>query len=405
MRQSAQYGLVTVALLFMLTACATINPRKVAKTPISNAKSEIPEEELLDVGITVFKSSEVTEKKAKKERTTTEVRTAEGHFIPYHLKNTLEHSGYWGMVKVTPLESETADVLVQGKIIESNGENLTLKVTVRDSRGKVWINKTYKATVTGDAYGNNSVGEKDAFQGIYNAIANDMSRHMETLNREEIKNIRTVSKLKFAREFAPQPFEAYLKEEKGGEVTLTRLPADDDPMMERILRIRERDYMFEDTLNEYYEEFYHEMWSSYEDWRTLNLTERVALAEQKRDAFLRQAGGALLVALAILLEVQDAHDSGILTGALVIIGGQVFLSGVNITKQAQIHYEALAELGESFGSEVKPIVVEFQDKKYELTGSAEEQYTRWRELLRQIYYAETGFRPPDITDRNKPQEQ
>ena len=57
MRQSAQYGLVTVALLCMLTACATINARKVAKTPISNAKKEIPEEELLDVGITVFKSS------------------------------------------------------------------------------------------------------------------------------------------------------------------------------------------------------------------------------------------------------------------------------------------------------------------------------------------------------------
>ena len=48
---------------------------------------------------------------------------------------------------------------------------------------------------------------------------------------------------------------------------------------------------------------------------------------------------------------------------------------------------------------------EFQGKKYELTGSAEEQYTRWRELLRQIYYAETGFRPADVSDRNKPQEQ
>jgi len=405
MIRSAQYGLITVALLCMLTACATTNPRKIAQTPISHAQREIPEEELLDVGITVFKGSEVTEKKAKKEGTTPEVRTAEGHFIPYHLKNTLEQSGYWGMVRVTPLESEAADVLVQGEIIESNGENLALKVTVRDSSGNLWIKKRYKATATGDAYSGNSVGEKDAFQGIYNAIANDMSRHMEKLGREEIKNIRTISKLKFAREFAPQPFKDYLKEEKKGEVTLNRLPADDDLMMERLLRIREREYMFEDTLNEYYEEFYNKMWPSYENWRTLNLTERIALAEQKRAAFLRQAGGTLLVALAILLEAQDVHYSGALTGALVIAGGQVFLSGINISKQAQMHYEALEELGESFGSEMKPIVMEFQDKKYELTGSAEEQYKRWRELLREIYYAETGFDPPDVSDRNNPQDQ
>jgi len=402
MIRSAQYGFITVALLCMLTACATMNPRKVAQTSISHAKREIPEEELLDVGITLFKSSEASEKKAKKEGTNPQVRAAEGHFIPYHLKNTLEQSGYWGMVRVTPLESVSADVLVQGEIIESNGENLVLKITVRDASGKVWIKKRYKVTVTGDAYSGNTVGEKDAFQGLYNAIANDMSHHMQKLSREKIKEIRTISKLKFAKDFALTPFESYLHEGKEGEVALKRLPADDDPMMERILRIRERDYMFEDTLNEYYEEFYNKMWPSYENWRTLNLTERIALAEQKRSAFLRQAGGALLVALAIMLEVQDLHDSSVLTGALVIAGGQVFLSGINISKQAQMHYEALAELGDSFGSEMKPIVVELEGKKYELSGSAEEQYTRWRKLLREIYYAETGFGPPDVSQQANP---
>ena len=40
---------------------------------------------------------------------------------------------------------------------------------------------------------------------------------------------------------------------------------------------------------------------------------------------------------------------------------------------------------------MKPVVMEFQGKKYELTGSAEEQFKRWRELLRKIYRAETGF--------------
>jgi hypothetical protein len=42
---------------------------------------------------------------------------------------------------------------------------------------------------------------------------------------------------------------------------------------------------------------------------------------------------------------------------------------------------------------MEPMTMDFQGKQYELTGSAEEQFKRWRELLRQIYFAETGFDP------------
>ena len=395
---------IICALLFFLAACATQNAHKIAKTKILHAQQEIPEKELLDVGITVFKSSEIKEKKAKKEGTNLDVRNAENHFIPYHLKNTLEQSSYWGMIRVTPLESESADVLVKGEIIESNGENLTLKITVSDSSGKVWLKKKYKATVTGKAYGDNIPGQKDAFQGIYNAISNDIADYMKKLSPDEIKEILTISKIKFAKDFAPHAFGDYLEEDKRGKFTINRLPSDDDPMMERLLKIREREYMFEDTINEYYEGFYNEMWPPYKDWRMLNLTERIALAEQKRSAFIRQAGGVLLVALAILMEVQDVHNSGALTGALVIAGGEVFLSGINISKQAEMHYQALQELGESFGSEMKPVVMEFEGKKYELSGTAEEQYKRWRELLREIYYSETGFVPADVPGQKNPGE-
>jgi hypothetical protein len=73
----------------------------------------------------------------------------------------------------------------------------------------------------------------------------------------------------------------------------------------------------------------------------------------------------------------------------------VMVDGFNISKQAEIHRVAIQELSESFGSEMKPVVMEFKGKEYELTGSAEEQYKHWRELLRKIYYEETGFEQPD----------
>ena len=77
----------------------------------------------------------------------------------------------------------------------------------------------------------------------------------------------------------------------------------------------------------------------------------------------------------------------------------MIISGFNISKEAEIHEAAIQELSESFSSEMKPVVMEFEGKQYELTGSAEEQFMQWRELLRKIYFAETGFEPePTMND-------
>jgi hypothetical protein len=54
---------------------------------------------------------------------------------------------------------------------------------------------------------------------------------------------------------------------------------------------------------------------------------------------------------------------------------------------------------------MQPVTMEFEGKQYELTGSAEEQFKHWKQLLRQIYYAETGFEPaaPEGLNMNKDQ--
>jgi len=117
----------------------------------------------------------------------------------------------------------------------------------------------------------------------------------------------------------------------------------------------------------------------------------VAMAKVKRDAYTRIAAGVALVALGALVGSSSDFSAPVLGGTIALIGGQVFVSGVNISSQAEMHRTAIQELSESFDNEMKPLVMEFQGKTYELTGSAEEQYRRWRELLRQIYYAETGL--------------
>ncbi len=403
MKRHIHYILIFFSFFFIASGCATYRAQEVGPTSILQAQEEIAETELIDVGIAVFQSSELTEEKAKDEGTHPAIRKAEVHFMPYHLNNTLQQSSHWGAVRVLPDGNAAVDLLVKGEVLESNGEHLILKVDVVDAVGNTWMSKAYEAEATEKNYAENVLGEKDAYQDLYNTIANDMAAYKAQLTPAEIENIRTVSKLRFAADFAPEAFSNYLTKNEDNIISLNRIPADDDPMIERLLRIRERDHMYVDTLNEYYEAFYNEMWTPYEDWRMANFVEQTARREIKRKALVRQIVGALMVATAIGLGVGDVNGTAALQSLMVIAGGAVIINGINISKEAEIHSAAIQELSESFGNEMKPVVIEFQGEKYELTGSAEEQYKRWRELLRKIYYSETGFVEPDAPETERPE--
>ena len=388
--------LAVYSLSLLTTGCASYNAREVVPTGIQIAQYEIPEEELLDVGVVVFTSPELTEEEAQEMGTHNRVRESEGHFIPCHVRNTLQQSAQWGAVRVLPENGDAHDVLVNGEILESNGRTLVVRVTVTDATGHQWFEQVYEAEATGENYRDNIPWQKDAFQDLYNTISNEMAAYREMLTPEEIRAIRRVSELRFARDFAPDAYGGYLAENEDGELQPQRLPADDDPMMQRLMTIREREYMFIDTLNQYYDGFYASMWPAYENWRKLDLTERLAREEVERSAWVRKVGGVLLVAAAIALEVYGgSSSSNILEGLLLLSGGQVFMSGLNISKQAEMHSAAIQELSESFGADMEPIFLDIQGQTHELSGTAQEQYHQWRKLLKEIYIRETGIVPPD----------
>ncbi len=401
LKVTARWTIVAFILTTALNGCAShrYSARDVAPTQIKVAQQEIPESDLLDVGIVVFQSEELTEDDIEDKGTNNEIRQSEAHFIPCHLRNTLQRSALWGSVRVLPEESASQDVLVTGEILASNGQELVLKIKATDARGRLWYEETYRQEALGSSYKDNTPWEQDAYQDLYNTIANDLAAHRQKLAAGSVERIRAVAQLQFAREFSPEAFDAYLIENEEQEITLNRLPADDDPQMARLMAIRERDHMYIDTLNQYYDGFYAGMWPAYENWRKLDLTERLAREEIEKSAMLRKAGGALLVAMAILLEAtQGGSGSSMLRGVMAVSGGQVFMSGINLSKQAEIHSAAIAELSESFGADMEPINLELKGQTYELTGSAQEQYRQWRDLLREIYLQETAFgADPDST--------
>ena len=115
-------SVLPVFLFVLLAACQTTPPApEEPDTPINNAQEEVPENELLDLGIYVLDPGPISD--GDRERGINEdVRNAEARFIAVHLRNTIQQTGHWGAVRVIPTQSEAVEVVVTGEIKKSDGE-------------------------------------------------------------------------------------------------------------------------------------------------------------------------------------------------------------------------------------------------------------------------------------------
>src|SRR5262245_32997175 len=130
--------LVLAVAAFGATGCVTHETRPQARVKAIQAATEIPEDQLLEVGVRLFDENVPTdEKKMEDKHIFPEVRKAEARYIPMQIRNTLEGTGQWGQVRVMPADAEALDVYVSGKIIESTGQKLRAEVTVSDATGRV----------------------------------------------------------------------------------------------------------------------------------------------------------------------------------------------------------------------------------------------------------------------------
>ncbi len=390
-------------LIGLISGCA-FNTTTVEYTDLVNAQAEIREQELMDVGIEIFDTHE-TDADAEEKALLPEIRKSESRFFPNHLKSTLQRSGHWGAVRVIPDNTAAMDVIVKGQIIESDGEMLVLGITASDATGTTWFQKTYEAEAEPLSYYENRKHEKDVFQDLYNTIANDLIEARASLTSSQIQEIRQVSQIKFAANLAPDSFGNYLRKTENGIYQIDHLPADSDPMMERVLSIRERENMLVDTVNEHYDLFYDEMWDSYENWRKAHREEVLALREVEASVRNRYLLGGAAILGAIALEVLVGGNTSTLRNLMALGGVAAIKSGYDKSADTQIHEDAIRELDNSFEAEVAPIIVEIEGRTVKLTGSAEQQFQNWRRILKEIYAAETGFAAipmentgPDIND-------
>jgi hypothetical protein len=384
--------LLACSFLLSISACVNQSLKYVNATRAVHAEREIPQAELLDINIAVFDPG-YTLPVEEDSGIFPQVRNAEAGYIPYRLRETLQSTGHWGPVRVVPGSDTNSELLISGKIIESNGRDLELAVKAVDASGRVWLEKTYSETAASLSYSDADPSETDPFQDMYNRITNDLLEARKKLSSKQLRDIRQLAFLRFGADLAPDTFNDYLRE-KEGTYSVRGLPASGDPNVQRIKKIRERDYRLVDALDQHYYIFSEQIQSPYDEWRASSYREAKNLDKVRKEAIGRMVAGAVGVAAGIYGAGQ-ANNSVQGAAALSAVGGGAYLfkSGLDKNAEKKLHTEALKELGESLSGDLKPRVIELDGKTVTLSGSAEAQYREWRELLRKMYVKETGFAP------------
>jgi len=254
--------------------------------------------------------------------------------------------------------------------------------------------------VTTDDYSAAMHEGSEVFQPLFNAIANDLASFRGSLNRDELINIRRMGRLRFGADLAPDAFAQFIQRNDDGRYKLVRLPAKNDPMYARIMKIRERDLMLVDTLSQHMENFHGNMKTSYAQWRQMRTEEATQMREIQHQANKRKLLGIGAIAAAIGAQILGGGSPAVNTASnVLVVGGMVAIkSGFDKAGETDIHKAAIEELGDSFASDTRPMTVEVEGKTIELSGSAEAQYAEWRTLLRDIYSSESGLSTADVTD-------
>ena len=383
--------LLLAGLALVMAGCVNQTVKSTSVPQVQTLEEQLPEAQLLDVGVVIFDPGLDVDEDA--DFLYPEVRRAEARYMPYLLVESIQSSGAWGAVRVVPNERQAMDLLVSATILQSHGEELKLSVVAKDAMGYTWLDKEYENKASKYSY-ETARTRFDPFQAVYNQIANDLLQILKTKEPEQLSSIRLVNELRFAQSFSPDAFEGYLSQNRKGIYSIERLPAQDDPMLLRVRKIRERDYLFIDTLQEYYASFNGQMVGPYQEWRKQSYVEAVALEELRAEARRRLIAGAVAVAAGIAGAASDNSGARSASNVAIAGGGYLIKSGLDKRAEADIHVQALEELGVSLESEIAPQIIELEDRTITLTGSVEDQYQQWRELLRQIYQAEVGTIAP-----------
>ena len=355
----------------VLPVQALAAPDNALPTPVGSVQLQLDtgaaEIEMLDVGLAIFDPGIPQDKSThSKLGIFPEIRKSEAQFMAVILRQLLIDSGAWGVVRVLPRADDTAELLISGKIIHSDGLSLVLDISVRDATGRPWLNRRYSDAAWESDYPVAPGG--DPFIDLYRQVANDLLDFRGRLGEVELRQIRQVAQLRYAGSLSPEAFDGYLQRSEEGRYSAIRLPAEGDPMMQRVTTIRNQEFLFIDTVDEQYASLYEQMSPTYNLWRQYGREQAIYRKDYQERVASRDSRGRK----GSFVAMQQTYDA---------------------YKWSKIHEQDLDELALGFNNEVTPTILEVSGKVFRLNGTLDTQYSEWRNILRQIFTLETGLPP------------
>lgn len=294
------------------------------------------------------------------------IREVEAILLPFMLRQVLVETNEWGAVRILPTADLAAELLVSGEILRSDGNALELRVRAVDASGLSWLDDTYaSAPATDVARGEDHV-DLYGYQALFESIAADLRAARSRLDERSLSNVINISFLRYASELAPSVFDGYLGNGPDDTIELRRLPAEDDPMSQRIERVRRVEYQLIDTVDEKFQELHAEISAIYDLW----LDYRRQVANFERSETQRVLTSPTTAPRGSYEAIRSLYDN---------------------YKWARMQEQRRDNRAQAFRNEVGPTVERIETRVAELEDWLVQQYEEWRRLLAEIFELETGL--------------
>lgn len=294
------------------------------------------------------------------------IRVVEAQYLPFVLRQSLIATGNWGAVRVVPQQDPGAEVLISGTILRSDGVALEVQLQVSDSTGLLWLNKRYAVGLSETLPGSDRQKDIDPLQALYDEFNDDLLTAANNLDDAQLTTLGHVALLRYANDLSPEAFSDYLQRDDDGQFHILRLPARNDTMLQRVERIRQSEYLFIDTVDSHYETLYEQVKPVYTLWRKY----RSEMSDYRQSELERIEQSNTRARRGSYLALRDSYEN---------------------YKWAKIQEQNLDKWARGFNNEVTPTVMQLQGKVVNLTGNVAAQYTQWRQMLKSLFEAETGF--------------
>lgn len=372
--------------IFGLVSCATTSPI------VSMSYNELEYQAQtfstkLDVNVVEFDPGlPADESKYQQDGLWPELRRAESRKIAVDLANAFSKSQGFSNVSITTNKDFISDLVITGKIDKSNGEDLHLTISVKNSQDKFLIrNKTYKHRTNQYFYDNIRNKGKDPFETLHRAIVGDV---IAILQKENLEETRLITELQFANNLNPLAFnDSLYYNSRQGIYELGFVPSEDNPQLIRSQNVRIKDQIFKSEMQKHYIQFTENMTESYRVWQEASFD----AAKKKREAEAAATTSAIIGILAIAAAASsgDSYDYSTSAYVTAAVGAGLLANAGLKMSEAKVHESTINEVSKSFDTQIAPKVVEMEGVEIKLEGSIQEQYNQWQNLLFTIYESES----------------